>query len=82
MLAAIMANKGKFKQHVYFKEETWEKMHSEPIVRKDDNFANATTNFTIGGFNRFDSDSGMTNPPNCPHNVGFVGWMGGGGSIF
>jgi len=56
-------------------------MHSDPIVRKDDNFADKTSKFTIGGFNQFDSDSEAYNHPNRPHNVGFVGWFGYGGSV-
>ena len=53
---------------------TFELMHSEPLVEKDQNLFDRKTKFTIGGVNVYDLSSDVSN--DIGNINGFIGWQG------
>jgi len=91
-LAAAMADRGQMPEGgpMVMSAETWDLMHDNPTKHAIPGFK-MDTNFTQGGVNLFGPDGQMARQPE-PHEIetdyrakfkpmGFVGWMGLGGSV-
>lgn len=80
LLAAAMANKGKFGDAEILSNKAWTELHAK--CKEGKLFGAFPTRFSQGGINFYE------NPILVPEGVGmtgrggFVGWMGFGGSIF
>jgi len=73
VIAAAMANKGRFQGKEILSPSGWDAFHSDPTV--DFLFANFPGNFTQGGVAKFEE-------PDRAGRDGYYGWFGYGGSIF
>lgn len=83
VIAAAMANKGRFQGKEILSPSGWDAFHSDPTVdlmgpsflRKIPMFANFPGNFTQGGVAKFEE-------PEKAGRDGYYGWFGYGGSVF
>jgi len=82
-LAAAMAGGGQLGGVRVLGPEGWALLHAAPIVRVDASMHGCRTEFTQGGVNRFEDypDDKMGERVLKSGRVGFVGWMGFGGSV-
>ena len=80
LLAAAMANKGRFKDLEVLSLKAWTSLHDKP--NKGKLFGAFPTRFTQGGVNLYENPVLVPEEAGMTGRGGYVGWMGFGGSIF
>jgi len=77
-IAAVMANKGKFKDTTLISGDTWDAIHANP---KPGKIALLPSCFTEGGVNMYTDMTMFPEDWGFMGREGFMGWMGFGGSV-